>query len=175
MDLSNLKWHINSCVPLKDFKCCTAIRRTVSLSSFRFIALHMGSMEDNSVMYAFILSLLLFSISLWFCLRTERVILSVQSKENVCNMRLYYIFWPFFYPCKEIFSLTIRIIPPPQPIINWTTSKFFTFSVTDYWPSDWLTGWKHAIPKYDWSFDDINGMIITFSLKLIHVKFAGKF
>lgn len=103
----------NSCVPLKDFKCCTAIRRTVSLSSFRFIALHMGSMEDNSVMYAFILSLLLFSISLWFCLRTERVILSVQSKENVCNMRLYYIFWPFFYPCKEIFSLTIRIIPPP--------------------------------------------------------------
>ena len=48
--------------------CCTAILRTVSLSSLRDMALHMGIILDSSLMYVFILSRRLFSILLWFCL-----------------------------------------------------------------------------------------------------------
>ena len=65
--LSHTHWHS----PLRFFMCCTVILRTVSLSSLRFIALHRGTTLDKSLMYAFILSRRLLSISLWFCLQRQ--------------------------------------------------------------------------------------------------------
>lgn len=57
------------------------MRRTVNLSSFRFMALHIGSIEDNSMMYAFILSRLRFSISLWFCLKIQEKTIQWTAKN----------------------------------------------------------------------------------------------
>ena len=54
-------------------RCCTAILRTVNLSNFRFMAVHIGINVDNSMIKAFILSLRRFSISEWFCLRSNRI------------------------------------------------------------------------------------------------------
>lgn len=51
-------------LPFKVFICCTAILKTVSLSSLRDMALHIGIIVDSSFMYVFILSRRLFSISL---------------------------------------------------------------------------------------------------------------
>lgn len=64
--ISWMEQHIKLSSPFKVFICCTAILNTVSLSSLRDMALHIGIIVDNSLMYVFILSLRLFSISLWF-------------------------------------------------------------------------------------------------------------
>lgn len=61
------------------FRCCTAIRRTVSLSSFRDIAWHIGIIDDSSVMKLFILSRLRFSISEWFALLRHHNFVSPHS------------------------------------------------------------------------------------------------
>lgn len=59
-------------LPLRDLRCCTAIRSTVSLSSFRDIGLQVGIMADSLSMRLFILSRLLFSIWLWGSLKVNK-------------------------------------------------------------------------------------------------------
>lgn len=59
-------------LPRKVFMCCTAMRRTVSLSSLRDMALHVGTNEASSSIKLFILSLRLFSIWLWASLEGEQ-------------------------------------------------------------------------------------------------------
>ena len=88
-------------VPRKDFKCCTAMRRTVNLSSFRFMALHIGSIEDNSMMYAFILSRLRFSISLWFCLKIHEKTIQWTTK-NFFYLSSQTLIKPFMHKIKKI-------------------------------------------------------------------------
>lgn len=60
----------------------TAILRMVSLSGFLARALHVGTMSDNSVMYAVILFLRRLSISLWFSLETAVLINGVKTIGN---------------------------------------------------------------------------------------------
>lgn len=55
-------------LPLNAFMCATAILKIVNLSGFRASALHVGTISDNSVMYAVILFLRRRSISQWFSL-----------------------------------------------------------------------------------------------------------
>jgi len=50
--------------------CCTAMRRTVSLSSLRDMALQVGTSDASSSMKLFILSLRRFSIWLWASLQS---------------------------------------------------------------------------------------------------------
>lgn len=56
-------------IPLNDFIYVTAIFKMVSLSGFLGKPLQVGTMSDNSLMYAFILFLRRLSISLWFSLK----------------------------------------------------------------------------------------------------------
>lgn len=61
-------------LPLRAFRCCTAFRRTVSLSSFWATASpdwQAGIMADSSSMRLFILSLRRFSIWLWGFLQMQ--------------------------------------------------------------------------------------------------------
>ena len=96
----SLQKHIKI-VPRKDFKCCTAMRKTVNLSSFRFMALHIGSIEDNSMMYAFILSRLRFSISLWFCLKIQEKTIQWTAK-NFFYLSSQTLIKPFMHKIHKI-------------------------------------------------------------------------
>ena len=70
-------------LPCIVLRCCTAILRTVNLSNFRFMAVHIGINVDNSMIKAFILSLRRFSISEWFCLRSNRIMTTTNLVGKV--------------------------------------------------------------------------------------------
>lgn len=74
-------WRPCSHSPFRDFKCCTAILKTVSLSSFRAMGLHWGIIADSSSIRLFILSLLRFSVWLWASLRRKRTSLTFHIQQ----------------------------------------------------------------------------------------------
>lgn len=65
-------YFINVFSPLSVFICWTAMRRTVSLSNLRDMALQVGTRDASSSIKLFILSRRRFSIWLWASLRGER-------------------------------------------------------------------------------------------------------
>lgn len=68
-------------LPRNVFICWTAILNTVSLSSFRDIALHVGTKDASSSIKLFILSRRRFSIWLWASLNKQ------GGKEKQNSMR----------------------------------------------------------------------------------------
>lgn len=95
-DLSDvLKLKVLWEVPLRAFRCCTAFRSTVSLSSFRAMGWQAGIMADSSSIRLFILSRRRFSIWLWGSLQIQSVLLRLlfvyggeELAEFIMNLSL---------------------------------------------------------------------------------------